>query len=94
MNCLIIMKLNRAVSNFSRLSFNVLTTLWQVWRSRKYPTYIFLALCFNLILAPLVLAATGNTFSTSQAYALGILGLGTVVLSIYLFAVMFQPERF
>jgi K+-transporting ATPase KdpF subunit len=88
------MKLNRALSDFSSSSLDVVTTLWQVWRSRKYPTYVFLALCFNLILAPLVLAATGNTFSTSQAYALGILGLSTVVLSIYLFAVMFQPERF
>jgi hypothetical protein len=83
--------------NLSKISSSVLdvtTTLWQVWRRRKYPTYLFLALCFNLILAPLVLAATGNTFSTSQAYALGILGIGTVMLSIYLFTVMFQPERF
>jgi F subunit of K+-transporting ATPase (Potass_KdpF) len=88
------MKLNRAISIFSSLLLDAVTILWQVWRSRKYPTYIFLALCFNLILAPLVLAATGNTFSTSQAYALGILGIGTIVLSIYLFAVMFQPERF
>jgi K+-transporting ATPase KdpF subunit len=85
---------NRQISDFSGLSLDVVSTLWQVWRSRKYPTYLFLALCFNLILAPLVLAATGNTFSTSQAYALGILGIGTVALSIYLFVVMFQPERF
>jgi K+-transporting ATPase KdpF subunit len=88
------MKPNRAISNLSSSSLDVVTTLWHVWRSRKYPTYLFLALCFNLVLAPLVLAATSNTFSTSQAYALGILGLGTVVLSIYLFVVMFQPERF
>jgi K+-transporting ATPase KdpF subunit len=88
------MKPNRLISNLSSSSLDVVTTLWQVWRSRKYPTYLFLALCFNLVLAPLVLAATRNTFSTSQAYALGILGLGTVVLSIYLFVVMFQPERF
>lgn len=88
------MKLNRALYDFSSSSFDVVTTLWQVWRSRKYPTYVFLALCFNLILAPLVLAAARNTFSTSQAYALGILGIGTAALSIYLFMVMFQPERF
>jgi K+-transporting ATPase KdpF subunit len=88
------MKLNRALSRFSSSSLDVVTTLLQVWRSRKYPTYILLTLCFNLILAPLVLAATGNTFSTSQAYALGILGIGTAALSIYLFMVMFQPERF
>jgi K+-transporting ATPase KdpF subunit len=88
------MKNNRPISDFSSSSLDVVSTLWQVWRSRRYPTYLFLALCFNLILAPLVLAATGNTFSTSQAYALGILGIGTVALSIYLFVVMFQPERF
>jgi K+-transporting ATPase KdpF subunit len=88
------MKPNRAISNLSSSSLDVITTLWHVWRSRKYPTYLLLALCFNLVLAPLVMAATSNTYSTSQAYALGILGLGTVVLSIYLFVVMFQPERF
>jgi K+-transporting ATPase KdpF subunit len=88
------MKPNRAISNLSSSSLDVVTTLWHVWRSRKYPTYLSLALCFNLVLAPLVMAATSNTYSTSQAYALGILGLGTVALSIYLFVVMFQPERF
>lgn len=41
-----------------------------------------------------MLAATGDTFSRPQIYALGILGMGTVSLSIYLFMVMFQPERF
>jgi K+-transporting ATPase KdpF subunit len=61
---------------------------------RKIPRYLFLLLCFNLVLAPAVYAATGNEFSRTQAYALGILGLVTVVLSGYLFVVMFQPERF
>jgi len=65
----------------------------QLYR-RKVPRYLFCLFCFNLILAPAVQAATGDAFSRSQAYALGILGLVTVVLSIYLFVVMFQPERF
>ena len=71
-----------------------LALVWQVWCSRKYPTYLLLALVFNLIFAPLVFAATGETISRSQAYALGILVITTVILSIYLFVVMFQPERF
>ncbi|AFY93285.1 potassium-transporting ATPase subunit F [Chamaesiphon minutus] len=71
-----------------------LALLWQTWSRRKYPTYIFLALCLNVILASAAFAATGDTFTRPQIYALGILGLGTVALSGYLFVVMFQPERF
>ena len=71
-----------------------LAPLWQAWNRRRYPTYIFLALCFNVVLAAAASAATGDTFSRPQIYALGILGLGTVALSAYLFVVMFQPERF
>lgn len=69
-------------------------TIWEAGRKRKFPRYAFLALCFNLLLAPAVQAATGNELSRTQSYALGILGLGVVALGIYLFVVMFQPERF
>lgn len=68
--------------------------IWEAGRKRKVPKYAFLALCFNLLLAPAVQAATGNELSRTQSYALGILGLGVVALAIYLFVVMFQPERF
>jgi potassium-transporting ATPase KdpC subunit len=51
-------------------------------------------LCFNLILAPLVYAANGENFSKESAYAIGILLLIILALSIYLFWVIFQPERF
>ncbi len=61
---------------------------------RPLPLRLFLALCFNLILAPAVLAATDGAISRVNAYALGILALVTVALAIYLFAVMLQPERF
>lgn len=64
------------------------------WRRQKLPLYLFLALCFNLVVAPVVYAASGNEFSRTQAWALGLLGLGTVALSIYLFFVMFVPEKF
>jgi K+-transporting ATPase KdpF subunit len=56
------------------------------------PSYLFLLLCLNLLIAPTVHAAT--EFSRSQSYALGILGLIVLSLSGYLFVVMFQPERF
>ena len=69
-------------------------TIWEAGRKRKFPRYAFLAMCFNLLLAPAVQAATGNELSRTQSYALGILGLGVVALGIYLFVVMFQPERF
>lgn len=71
-----------------------LLEIWLEWRKQKLPLYLFLALCFNLIVAPLVYAASGNELSRSQAWALGLLGLGTVALSIYLFFVMFVPEKF
>jgi K+-transporting ATPase KdpF subunit len=61
---------------------------------RKVPRYLFLLLCLNLALAPSVQAATGDVLSRTQAYALGILAMITTALSIYLFVVMFQPERF
>lgn len=70
------------------------TSIWEAWSRRKYPTYLFLALCFNILLASTAYAATGDAFSRPQIYALGILGLGTIALSSYLFVVMFQPERF
>ncbi|GAA6622669.1 potassium-transporting ATPase subunit F [Scytonema sp. NUACC26] len=70
------------------------TEIWSEWRKQKLPLYLFLAMCFNLVLAPMVYAASDRTFSQSQAWALGLLGLVTVGLSIYLFFVMFVPEKF
>jgi K+-transporting ATPase KdpF subunit len=64
------------------------------WQQKKLPLYIFLGLCFNLVLAPAVFAATGGDLSKVQAYWLAGLGLVTVALSIYLFFVMFVPEKF
>ena len=64
------------------------------WRRQKLPLALFLALCFNLLIAPLVYAATAGDLNRSQAWALGLLGLATLGLSIYLFFVMFAPEKF
>lgn len=66
---------------------------WRLYR-RKGPPSLFLLLCLNLIIAPAVQGATGPQLLRTQAYALGILGLVTILLSGYLFVVMFQPERF
>lgn len=58
------------------------------------PLYAFLLLCLNLVIAPAVYAATSGVLERRQAYALGILGLLTFGLIVYLFVVVFQPERF
>lgn len=67
---------------------------WSQFYQKKVPRYLLFLLCLNLVIAPAVQATTGNELTRSQAYALGILGLMTVAFSIYLFVVMFQPERF
>lgn len=71
-----------------------LTEVWQLALKKKYPKYLFFALCLNLIVAPAVYAANAESFTKFQAYALGLLGITTFAFSIYLFVVMFQPEKF
>ncbi|WP_414567165.1 potassium-transporting ATPase subunit F [Nostoc sp. CCY 9925] len=77
----------------SQLS-EAITEIWCQWRKQKLPLYLFLAMCFNLVVAPVVYAATSEQLSKSQAWGVGLLGLVTVGLSIYLFFVMFVPEKF
>lgn len=68
------------------------------YRKYTFPLQLFLLVCFNLIIAPAIYATVSQSasqpFSQFQAYALGILGIATVSFSIYLFLVMFQPEKF
>jgi len=71
-----------------------ITEIWTEWRRQKLPLYLFLGLCLNLLLAPAVFAATGGDLSRTQAYWLAALGLVTIALGIYLFFVMFVPEKF
>ena len=80
------MQLNDFTPFFSQLGSQL--------RHRPLPLKLFLALCFNLIIAPAVLAASGGSVSRLNAYALGVLGLVTLGLAIYLMAVMIQPQRF
>ena len=55
---------------------------------------LFLALCLNTLFASTIYGTTGAAIARNTAYAIGILLLVTVSLSIYLFTVIFQPERF
>jgi K+-transporting ATPase KdpF subunit len=68
--------------------------MYQAARRQKLPLPLFFLLCLNLATAPMVQAATGETLSKPQAYAIALLGLVTVALSIYIFFVIFQPEKF
>ena len=70
----------------------------QFIKLRSYPqkiaVYFLIILGLNLIVSPLVQASTAGILSRGQSYALGLLGLVTISLFVYLFVVIFQPERF
>jgi K+-transporting ATPase KdpF subunit len=68
--------------------------LREQWKRNPLPIQLFLLLCLNLVIAPAVFAATGDEITRKAAYALGILGIVTLGVAIYLFAVILQPERF
>lgn len=68
--------------------------VWFEWRRQQLPLTIFLLLCLNLVIAPAVFAASSGTLERRSAWAIGILGLVTLGLVIYLFDVVFRPERY
>ncbi|MDB9525085.1 K(+)-transporting ATPase subunit F [Oscillatoria sp. CS-180] len=76
------------------ISLETLELLQVQCRRQPLAIALFTALCLNLLLAPTVLAATGSALTRGSAYAIGLLLLIMVGLSVYLFAVIFQPERF
>lgn len=61
---------------------------------QSLPLHVLLLLCLNLLIAPAVYAAVGGGITRQAAWMLGVLGLVTLGLSVYLFWVIFQPERF
>ncbi|MFM2062965.1 MAG: hypothetical protein RLZZ507_2635 [Cyanobacteriota bacterium] len=63
-------------------------------KGHRLPLSLFLLLCFNVLLAPAVQAATPGSESRFSAYTITLLGLVTLCLCVYLFVVIFQPERF
>jgi K+-transporting ATPase KdpF subunit len=60
----------------------------------KHRSILLCTLAFSLAIAPAVVAATGSPLSPTQSTAVILLGLATIALSIYLFLVMFNPEKF
>ena len=64
------------------------------WHRQRIPLAIFIVLCLNLFVAPAVYAAADGGLERRYAYAIGLLGLATLGLVVYLFVVVFQPERF
>jgi K+-transporting ATPase KdpF subunit len=72
----------------------VLTFIWSQKRRHNLPLIIFIVLCLNLAIAPVVYAASDGILERRSAWAIGILGVITIAIVIYLFVVVFQPERF
>ncbi|MBF2067614.1 MAG: potassium-transporting ATPase subunit F [Calothrix sp. C42_A2020_038] len=66
--------------------------MWR-WRRKQLPFIIFLAICFNIVLSPLVYASTSQ-LEARHTYALVGLGIITLGIILYLFDVIFRPERY
>jgi K+-transporting ATPase KdpF subunit len=66
--------------------------MWK-WRRQKLPLILLLALGFNIAIVPLVFAAT---VKLEPRHTYTITGLGIIILGliIYLFDVVFRPERY
>ncbi|AUS99942.1 K(+)-transporting ATPase subunit F [Nostoc sp. CENA543] len=60
----------------------------------RFPVSLFVLLCVDVLLASEVQAATTIQLSRTASYAIATLGIVTLSLCIYLFVVIFQPERF
>jgi len=65
-----------------------------LWQRHPIPVQLFLVMCFNAIIAPAVYAAASEDLTRKAVWGLSLLGLVVIALSIYLFVVIFQPERF
>jgi K+-transporting ATPase KdpF subunit len=89
------MKRNNLLNDILPRDFQEAIELAEMVRSRHpIPVQIFLVMCINLILSPVVYAAVGEDYTRKSAWGLSLLGLVTVGLAIYLCVVIFQPERF
>lgn len=75
-------------------SIATLTDLWASARSRKLPLRLLLAILLSVAIAPAVQAASNASLDRGQAWAIALLAFVTFALAIYLFVVIFQPERF
>jgi K+-transporting ATPase KdpF subunit len=68
-------------------------TFARFWHHRS-PKALLLSLLMALAIATTAQATTGTTLDRGQTLAVTLLGITTLALSIYLFVVIFQPERF
>ncbi len=71
----------------------LITYIWQEWRRKKLPLIIFLGISLNIIFAPLVYANIGK-FEPRHTYAIAGLSIITLGIIIYLFDVVFRPEKY
>jgi hypothetical protein len=90
--------LSRIVGRF-RMGFladvmEAIAFVWGEFCRQRLPLVIFVGLCLNVLVAPCVYAATGANLEPRYAYALGGLGLVILGLVVYLFDVVFRPERY
>lgn len=46
--------------------------VWSKWRSQKLPLTIFISLCLNLLIAPIVYGAADGTLERYSAWAIGV----------------------
>jgi K+-transporting ATPase KdpF subunit len=89
------MKRNDLLNDIFLRNFQEIIELGQMLRQRHpISVQLFLVMCFNLIIAPAVYAAAGEGLTKKAAWGLSLLGLVTLGLAVYLFVVIFQPERF
>ncbi|NJL64785.1 MAG: potassium-transporting ATPase subunit F [Methylacidiphilales bacterium] len=78
-----------ASGNFREL----ITYIWQEWRRKKLPIIIFLGISLNIIFAPIVYANIGK-LEPRHTYAIAGLAIITLGVIIYLFDVIFRPEKY
>ena len=89
------MKRNDWLDDIFPKDFQEIIELAQMLGQRHpIPVQLFLVMCFNAIIAPAVYAAGGEDLTRKAVWGLSLLGLVIIALSIYLFVVIFQPERF
>ncbi|WP_373535385.1 potassium-transporting ATPase subunit F [Microcoleus sp.] len=89
------MKRNNLINDVLPRNFQEIIELTQMlWQRHPIPVQIFLAMCFNLIIAPAVYAAADEDLTKKAAWGLSLLSLVIIGLAVYLFTVIFQPEKF
>ena len=84
------MKLDKSNQN----PIEIMRNIGDRFLKNSWAKVLFLTMSLNLIIAPVVMAAAGAEITRNTAYVIGILYCVTLALSVYLFTVIFQPERF